>query len=94
MRENRFSRRAGLLLPNLALVSLLVTGAARGAEDKVPDPEAPGLTLAARFLPLSLCRAAALAGVFLAALFLDRTGDLSTALEPGSTFPDLLLPEP
>ena len=48
MRENRFSRRAGLLLPNLALVSLLVTGAARGAEDKVPDPEAPGLTLAAR----------------------------------------------
>ena len=50
------------------------------------------LLVAARFLPPSLRRPAALAGVLLAALFLDRTGDLSTALEPGSTIPDLFLP--
>ena len=52
------------------------------------------LLLAARFVPLSLRRPAALAGVLLAALFLDRTADLSAAIEPGSTIPDLFLPEP
>lgn len=52
------------------------------------------LLLAARFLPLSLRRPTALVGVLLAALFLDRAGDLSAALEPGSTIPDIFLPEP
>ena len=52
------------------------------------------LLLAARFLPPALRRPAALAGVLLAALFLDRTGDLQAAVEPGSSIPDLFLPEP
>ena len=52
------------------------------------------LLVAARFLPLSLRRPAVVAGVLLAALFLDRASDLSAALEPASTIPDLFLPEP
>ncbi|MEO7795832.1 MAG: hypothetical protein ABIV06_13770 [Thermoanaerobaculia bacterium] len=52
------------------------------------------LLLAARLLPLSLRRPAALAGVLLAAFFLDRTSDLQAAFEPRATIPDILLAEP
>jgi hypothetical protein len=52
------------------------------------------LLLAARFLPPSLRRPAALAGALLAALFLDRTSELSAALEPDSSIPDAFLTEP
>ncbi len=52
------------------------------------------LLLGARFLPASMRRPAVAAGILLAALFLDRTGDISAALEPSSKIPDILLPEP
>jgi len=88
-----FATLAGAALP-LSLIAFSVPVRATLGPDVITLGAATLLLLAARFLPLSLRRPAALAGVFLAALFLDRTGDLSTALEPGSTFPDLLLPEP
>ena len=52
------------------------------------------LLLTARFLPSSLRRPAVVAGILLAALFLDRTGDLSAGFEPHSRIPDIVLPEP
>ena len=88
-----FATFAGAALP-LSLIAFSAPVRATLGPDVITLGAATLLLLAARFLPLSLRRPAALAGVFLAALFLDRTGDLSTALEPGSTFPDLLLPEP
>jgi len=48
MRGICFARRAALLAWMVALGSLLAPAAARCAEDKVPDPQAPGLTLAQR----------------------------------------------
>lgn len=88
-----FATFAGAALP-LSLIAFSAPVRATLGADVITLGAATILLLAARFLPLSLRRPAALAGVLLAALFLDRTGDLSTALEPGSTFPDLLLPEP
>lgn len=88
-----FATLAGAALP-FTLLAFSPSVRASLGPDLLTLGAATLLLLAARFLPLSLRRPAALAGVFLAALFLDRTGDLSTALEPGSTFPDLLLPEP
>jgi hypothetical protein len=52
------------------------------------------LLLAAPFLPLALRRPAAFAGILLAALFLDRTGDLQASYEPGATIPDIFMPQP
>lgn len=52
------------------------------------------LLLAARFLPPSLRRPAALAGVALGALFLARSAELSAMLETRPTVPDLFFPEP
>lgn len=48
MKEYRLSRRVASIGWTLAWVALVVPGAVRGAEEKVPDPEAPGLTLALR----------------------------------------------
>ena len=48
MTEYRFSRQARLLSWVLALGVGVAAEAARGAEEKVPDPEVPGLTLALR----------------------------------------------
>jgi outer membrane lipoprotein carrier protein len=45
---SRFPRPVALLLRALALICLAVPSAVRGAEEKAPDPEAPGLTLAVR----------------------------------------------
>ena len=84
---------AGVALPFSLLGFAAPVRATLGA-DLLTLGAATLLLLVARFLPLSLRRPAALAGVLLAALFLDRTGDLSTALEPASTIPDLFLPEP
>ncbi len=84
---------AGAALPLTLLASAAPVHATLGAD--LPTLGAAALLLfVARFLPLSLRRPAVLAGVLLAALFLDRAGDLSAALEPGSTIPDLFLPEP
>lgn len=88
-----FATMAGLALPFLLTALATPVEATLGA-DFLTLGAATLLLLAARFLPASLRRTAAFAGILLAALFLDRTGDLSTALEPGSIFPDLLLPEP
>jgi hypothetical protein len=89
----RFAPLAGIALP----LSLLGFSAdVRGAlgADLLTLGAAAALLLAARFLPPTLRRPAVFAGVLLAALFLDRTGDLSAAFEPTSTIPDLFLPEP
>jgi len=48
MTANRCSRWPGPLLWSLALLAALAPGSASGADDKLPDPEAPGLTLALR----------------------------------------------
>lgn len=84
---------AGVALPFSLLGFSTPVRATLGA-DLATLAAATFLLLAARFVPLSLRRPAALAGVLLAALFLDRTADLSAAIEPGSTIPDLFLPEP
>ncbi len=84
---------AGFALPFSLLGFAAPVRATLGA-DLLTLGAATLLLLAARFLPLSLRRPAALAGVLLAALFLDRTGDLSAAIDPGSTIPDYILPEP
>ncbi|MEO8274636.1 MAG: hypothetical protein ABI639_00340 [Thermoanaerobaculia bacterium] len=52
------------------------------------------LLLLARFVPPSLRRPAVFAALVLAAIFLDRTRDLSGAFEPMSRIPDIVLPEP
>ncbi len=44
----RFSRRAVRVAWSLLLTSSLMPAASRGADNKVPDPEAPGLALAKR----------------------------------------------
>lgn len=92
-RVRHFATAAGLALPFLLTAFAAPVRATLGA-DILTLGAATLLLLAARFLPASLRRAAAIAGILLAALFLERTGDLSMALEPGSKFPDLLLPEP
>lgn len=92
-RVRYLSTAAGLALPFLLTAFAASVRATLGA-DLLTLGAATFLLLAARFLPASLRRAAAGAGILLAALFLERTGDLSTALEPGSKFPDLFLPEP
>lgn len=84
---------AGALLP-LSLLGLAAPLRAAVGADLLTLGSATLLLVAARFLPLSLRRPAVFAGVLLAALFLDRTADLSFALEPASTIPDLFLPEP
>ncbi|MEO7795829.1 MAG: outer membrane lipoprotein carrier protein LolA [Thermoanaerobaculia bacterium] len=48
MKEFRCSHLAARLFFSLALALAITTGAARGGEEKVPDPDAPGLTLAQR----------------------------------------------
>jgi hypothetical protein len=88
-----FAPLAGVALPFSLLGFAAPVRATLGA-DLLTLGAATVLLVAARFLPLSLRRAAVFAGVLLAALFLDRTGDLSSALEPASTIPDLFLPEP
>jgi hypothetical protein len=84
---------AGVALP-LSLLGYSAAVRATLGSDLLTLGAASLLLVAARFLPRSLGRPAALAGVLLAALFLDRTGDLSAALEPRSTIPDVFLPEP
>jgi hypothetical protein len=84
---------AGAALPLTLLGSATPVVAKLGA-DLLTLGAAALLLVAARFLPLSLRRPAVVAGVLLAALFLDRASDLSAALEPASTIPDLFLPEP
>lgn len=88
-----FATLAGAILPFTLLGFSAPVRATLGA-DLLTLGAASVLLLAARFLPLSLRRPAALAGILLAALFLDRTGDLSSMLEPSSTIPDLFLPIP
>ena len=84
---------AGVMLP-LSLVGFSAPVRAALGADLMTLGAAATLLLAARFLPSSLRRPAVFAGVLLAALFLDRSGELSAALEPASTIPDLFLPEP
>ena len=48
MKGIRLSRRVWLQVSTLALLALAAPGAVRAAEEKVPDPEVPGLTLAQR----------------------------------------------
>jgi hypothetical protein len=84
---------AGVALP-FSLVGFSAPVRATLGADLATLAAATLLLLAARFVPLSLRRPAALAGVLLAALFLDRTADLSAAIERGPTFPDIFLPEP
>lgn len=84
---------AGAALPLTLLGASTPVVATLGA-DLLTLGAAALLLVAARFLPHSLRRAAVFAGVLLAALFLDRASDLSAALEPASTIPDLFLPEP
>lgn len=48
MKGIRFSRRARSPVSTLALLALMAPAAALAAEERVPDPEAPGLTLAQR----------------------------------------------
>lgn len=88
-----FATLAGAALP-LTLLGFSAPLRATLGADLLTLGAATVLLLAARFLPLSLRRPAALAGVLLAALFLDRSSDLSAAIEPNSTIPDLFLPEP
>ncbi|MEO8196073.1 MAG: hypothetical protein ABI689_05080 [Thermoanaerobaculia bacterium] len=88
-----FAALAGVALPFSLLAFAAPLRAMLGA-DLLTLGAAVLLLLAARLLPPSLRRPAALIGVLLAALFLDRTGDLQAALEPPSTIPDLFLPEP
>ena len=88
-----FATLAGAVLPFTLLAFSSSVRASLGP-DLLTLGAATLLLLSARFLPPSLRRPAALAGVLLAAVFLDRTGDLSAALEPGSTSPDLVLPAP
>lgn len=44
----RFPGPAGLLAWTLALLAAMAPGAARGDEEKIPDPDAPGLNVALR----------------------------------------------
>lgn len=88
-----FAPLAGVALPISLLGFAAPVRASLGA-DLATLAAASVLLLAARFLPLSLRRPAALAGVLLAAFFLDRTSELQAALEPGSKLPDLYLPTP
>lgn len=88
-----FATLAGVVLP-FSLVGFAAPVRALLGEDLLTLGAAVLLLLAARFLPPALRRPAALAGVLLAALFLDRTGDLQAAVEPGSSIPDLFLPQP
>lgn len=84
---------AGLTLP-LSLAGLAAPVRTALGPDLATLGAATALLLAARFLPLSLRRPAVIAAILLAALYLDRTRDISAALEPGSRIPDILLPEP
>ena len=88
-----FATVAGVALP-LSLLGFAAPLRAALGVDLATLAAASLLLLAARFLPLSLRRPAALAGVLLAALFLDRTGELQAALEPASQLPDLHVPAP
>lgn len=88
-----FATAAGAALP-LTLLGLGAPARAGLGADLATLGAASLLLLAARFLPPSLRRPAAVAGVVLAVLFLDRTGVLSASYEPASSVPDLFLPEP
>lgn len=89
----RIAALAGVALPLSLLAFPPGLRSALGA-DLATLGAATLLLLAARFLPPSLRRPATLAGVLLAALFLDRTADLQVMLEPPSSIPDILLSEP
>lgn len=88
-----FATLAGVALP-LSLIGFSVPVRATLGSDILTLGAASLLLVTARFLPASLRRPAVAAGILLAAYFLDRTGDLSAALEPSSKIPDILLPEP